>query len=428
MHGSVIFPPESETATDRHSTIPWQNTTESLTATDRQPTTPWQNAILEQFLTKTVFTHRSNDSDPLQFGKSRSGGVMGLRSASASAHLQRPTPASDQGINSDHEMSHQLAGAQSQPTMKPLGTGGGSRLAWHFLILMIGVLSTLIPYTLKAQEFSCTVTVNSQQISGSAYEYVSELKPLIETYLNETKWTERRYEEVERIRCDLQIIFTSATPDFSYQARFVASLRRPIYNSLQQSQTLLLSDDTWQFSYPRGKTLLRDDLQYDALTTFIDFYAFLFLGFDEDTFSELGGTTYFNRAKTLQELAEVAGGLGWGRAVGAQRNRFGMVRDLTNPAYDEFRKAQYLYHRKGLDTFIEDPVAARRQVMDAIRLVQSNSRTAPNPYLFDIFFATKVQELVSIFQDATSTARTEAALLFKSVNPGNSSTYDRLIQ
>lgn len=302
-----------------------------------------------------------------------------------------------------------------------------NRFSLRAISLLI-ILQTAISYSAFSQEFDCTVTINRDQISGNAYEYVTELKQNLETYINETKWTDLRFEETERIRCSIQIIFTSATPDFDYSAQFVASIQRPIYNTLQRTTTLLINDDVWTFQYPRGKSLIRDDLQFDALTTFIDFYMMVFLGYDADTFSPLGGSAYYSKAKLLQELAETSGGMGWGRAIGAQRNRFGLISDLSNPAFDEFREAVYQYHRLALDLFIQDQALARQQALDALKKIQTVSRQVANTYIFELFFSVKAQELAALFMEAPLEVRTEASVLLRQVNPGNSSIYDKLVE
>lgn len=296
-------------------------------------------------------------------------------------------------------------------------------------ILTLGIiLQSLISYTAFAQEFDCTVTINRDQISGNAYEYVSELKDGLETYINETKWTDLRFEEIEQINCSIQIIFTSATPDFNYSAQFVATLQRPIYNTLQKTTTLLINDDTWSFSYPRGKSLIRDDLQFDSFTTLIDFYMMLFLGMDSDTFAPLGGSVFYSRAKTLQELAETSGGVGWGRAIGAQRNRFGLASDLTNSAFDAFRMSLYRYYRVSLDRFVENQEEARTEALEALKQMQEVSRQVANTYLFELFFSVKAQELAAMFMEAPLEVRTEASILLRQLNPGNSSIYDKLVE
>jgi hypothetical protein len=209
-----------------------------------------------------------------------------------------------------------------------------------------------------AQEFNCEVNINSRQISGTAYDYVSELKNDLENYINGYRWTDDRYREQERIACGLQVVLTGVDDNFNYTAEVVITLRRPIYNTNRQSLVLLINDNNWRFSYPQNEALIHDELQFDDLTSFIDFYAYILLGFDYDTFEELGGSQFYNEAQSVFELGQNSGTQGWGRSIGAQRNRFGLISDLMNPAYEDFRRALYLYHRQGLDPFTMNPESA----------------------------------------------------------------------
>lgn len=279
---------------------------------------------------------------------------------------------------------------------------------------------------LFSQELNCSVTVNDRQISGSSYDYISELSGDIEAYLNENRWTDDRFEENERILCNIQILLTDVDSQFNFTAEAVFSVRRPIYNSSQFSNLIVISDNNWRFNYPRNKSFVKDELQFDPLTSLLDFYANIILGFDYDSFSELGGSQYFNRAFNTFELGQNSGSVGWGRSIGAQRNRFGLINDLTNPAYQDLRKAIYQYHRYGLDQFTIDPILASDEVIEAISIIRENKRLTSNNYLFDLFFDTKYIEITALFSEADSQKRTRAYNLLTDVDPAHSSEYRKL--
>lgn len=284
----------------------------------------------------------------------------------------------------------------------------------------------LIQQNASAQEFNCQVTVNDRQISGSAYDYVSELARDLERYINENRWTEDRFEEHERIRCQMQIVLTSANEQFDYSAEVFFSVRRPIYNTLQETSAVILSDNNWQFSYPRNRNLVKDELQFDNLTSFVDFYLYVILGYDYDSFSELGGSSYYNQAQDIFELGRNNNAPGWGRSIGSQRNRFGLINGLTNPSYREFRRAIYRYHRMGLDQFTMNTDDSINEVLESIRMIRDNKRLASNNYLFDIFFDTKYNEIVALLQTADIQTRLEAYNLLRETDPSHSSAYERL--
>lgn len=299
---------------------------------------------------------------------------------------------------------------------------------WTLKILTAALLFNFSAFVeeISAQEFNCEVNLNTRQISGSSFEYVSELKGALEAYINNNRWTDDRYEEIERIRCQIQIVLTSADDQYNYSAEAVFSVRRPIYNTLQESSAIILSDSNWRFNYPRNKNLLRDDNQFDDLTSFIDFYLYVILGYDYDSFAELGGTRYFNKAQDVFEIAQNTNAPGWGRSIGAQRNRYGLINDLMSPNYHDLRKAIYKYHRHGLDLFTMDMDQSIDEVMDAIRLIRDNKRVASNNYLFDIFFDTKYNEIVALLSTADVQTRLDAYNLLRDVDPSHASVYERL--
>lgn len=296
----------------------------------------------------------------------------------------------------------------------------------NLLKLSVVLLMLLFPLNLSAQEFDCEVNLNARQISGSAYDYLPELTSDIENYINSYRWTNDTYQEHERIQCSMQIVLTGVDSDFNYTAEVVLSARRPIYNTIQQTVQLLITDNNWRFHYPRNKSLLHDDLQFDTLNSFLDFYANIMLAYDYDTFAELGGTSYLNRAQNIFDLGQNAGSQGWGRSIGAQRNRFGLINDLSNPAYEDLRRASYIYHRLALDRFTTTPNQARQSALEALNLIRDAKRVTSNNYLFDLFFGSKYTEIVAMFRGAPAEQRTEAYTLLREADPANSSEYEKL--
>lgn len=294
------------------------------------------------------------------------------------------------------------------------------------LLCMIGLAA--IPYRLIAEEFNCEVSINDQQISGSSNDYISDLAPAIERYINENSWTDDRFGLNERIHCRIQIVLTDVDNQFNYTAEVIFSLRRPVYNTMQETSLIVLSDDNWIFNYPRNKSMIQDELQFDDLVSFIDFYLYVMLGFDYDSFSELGGSRYFTKALDILELGQMANASGWGRSIGSQRNRYGLITDLNNPGYSDLRRSYYQYHRLGLDQFTINQENALDEVFEAIDRIRENRRRASRNYLFDIFFDTKYTEIVSLFQEANAQKRLRAYNLLRDTDPSHSSAYEKLSQ
>ncbi|HCD53584.1 MAG TPA: DUF4835 domain-containing protein [Balneolaceae bacterium] len=292
------------------------------------------------------------------------------------------------------------------------------------LLIIILVLPALIA---NAQEFNCQVTINDEQLEGTSFEYVKQnLENEIMSYINEYRWTEVDFQEEERISCVMSIVLTSGDSDFNFSAETVISARRPIYNTMSETTTMILSDQSWVFSYPEGKNLTHNDLEFEPLTGFIDFYAYLLLGYDFDSFSDQGGTVYFGKAQDVVDLAQSTSATGWSRSSNNRRNRFVLISDLLNTNYQILRTAFYTYHRHGLDLFTTNPEEARQNVIKALTNMRDAKRRSTSTYLYDLFFDTKSREISSIFEDAESTVQLEAYNILRETDQAHLSEYDEL--
>ena len=300
------------------------------------------------------------------------------------------------------------------------------RQVFYFKRIIFSCFLALLSTQANAQEFDCEVSVNDRQINDTSLDYISELGTDIENYLNNYRWTNDRFNEYEKIQCTLQIVLTGSDNNFNFTTEMVLSTRRPIYDTIQQSVNILITDNNWRFNYPRNKNMLHDDLQFDDLTGFLDFYAYIMLAFDYDSFSRLGGTEYINRAQNVFDLGQNSGVQGWGRSIGAQRNRFGLITDLSNPAYEGVRLATYLYYRMGTDLYTTNRGEARQGILEAIELLQETKRSTSNNYLFDIFFGSKYREITAAFLDADLETRLDAYNLLRGADPAHSSEYEKL--
>lgn len=286
------------------------------------------------------------------------------------------------------------------------------------LLLLAGSASTV-----RAQEFNCTVSVNTSQISGTSFTFLDELDERLEAYLNETTWTDDRYRDVERIACNMRIVIQEALSQTRFRAQLVVELRRPIYGTTQSTNTVRINDQNWQFDYAQGDPLTFDPERYNPLTTVLDFYAYVMLGYDYDTFSEMGGTPHFRKARRIAEIAQSRGGAGWSQA-GTDRSRSELITQLLDSRFQPLREAYFTYHFGGLDHFTTQTEEARYAVLDALKKVQEVSDALSRQYLLDLFFDTKHQEIVALFEQ--SNPRSEAFQILSQVDPAHE--YNALTQ
>ena len=300
-----------------------------------------------------------------------------------------------------------------------------NRLFLNFFSLALFL--ALLQQISHAQELKATVTIDKSRLAGaSAINYIDDIKPVMERYINEHKWTTDTYREEERIVINIQLTLVSVDANSVFEAAMIVTAERPIYNTTSNSILFQLSEPAWRFNFTPNRTLLNDPLQYDDFTTMLDYYALLALGYDGDSFTELGGSAFFRRAQNVVEVASTAGGAGWSSSATGNRNRYFLISRLNDPNYDRFRKAFYQYHRRGLDLFIDNQGMARTNIMEAIRSIFENKRSTADTFVFDMFFNAKYRELTGVFLDADQQLRIQAYQLLSQVDSSHLTEYDKL--
>lgn len=273
-----------------------------------------------------------------------------------------------------------------------------------------------------AQELDCAVSVDYSALSGSEYTFLEELEGKVEDYFNDESWTDDRFQDFERISCNVEIFFQEATSLTDFRAQLVVAARRPIYATTQQTTVVRLRDENWEFSYTQGEPLVHDTEQYDDLTSVLDFYAYLLLGYDYDTFSQRGGTPHFEEARRIADLAQSEGVSGWTQ-VGGQ-GRVALITQILDVRYRPLREAYFRYHIRGLDRFVDETTAAREAVLEALQSLQTLDNEVSSRYVLDLFFASKYQELAALFEG--SSLESQAYALLSEIDSAHMSEYETL--
>jgi len=295
------------------------------------------------------------------------------------------------------------------------------------LFFALGFLLLTFPKSAsQAQELNVSVQVDRSRINTASLTYMDNFAENIETYMNEFNWIEPNFGEDEKIDASIQITLLGMDENFNFEASIVIRSQRPIYNSLQQSPLFFYNDENWAFDYTPNRALVHDMLQFDPITTLLDFYAYIILGYDFDSFSEMGGTPYYGEAQNLVSIAQATSSTGWSRTSSVRRNRAQLVSDLLNPNYQEFREASYVYHRLGLDRFLDNPAEARQEVLRALEMIRDAAQNTTNNLLFNTFFNAKYREIVRIFEDAPADVRLEAYNILSRVDQSHLSEYNKL--
>ncbi|HRK75001.1 MAG TPA: DUF4835 family protein, partial [Rhodothermales bacterium] len=291
-------------------------------------------------------------------------------------------------------------------------------------ILFFMATTLLLPITaIHAQELRCSVSVNYNLLQGNDFTFLRDMQSTLEQYINDRVWTEDRFEKDERISCSFGLTFTKAQGIDKFEVTLDITASRPVYQSATETTSLKLVDNSWAFSYVPNQAIVFDPNRFDPLASVLDYYAFLILGFDYDSFSEQGGTPYFEKARRIVELAQTQGGSGW-QYGGTERSRGVLIQELLDPRMKPLRQASFDYHHHGLDHFLQNPNSSRQRVLETLTQLEQLSQESARKHTFELFFAMKSQELVSIFENSPFSNRAYSILL--KVDSGRSNTYDRL--
>jgi hypothetical protein len=275
-----------------------------------------------------------------------------------------------------------------------------------------------------AQELNCDVTIDVEKIPSAQRDNLRDFEQQLEQYLNGYRWTTEDFGG-EKIHCVMTVNFQSVTSDNRYTAQVFVGSRRTIYEGNDPSgrETIILRilDERWDFEYTPNKPIYHDEFQFDAIADFLDYYAYIIIGFDLDTYVELSGAPYFQKALNYCNLGSNSSfSSGWTAQSGTY-TRLGFVGELYDTRYQAFRLAFHKYHFDGIDLLATENLNGLTNMLTAIEAIADlRQRIDPRSLLVRVFFDTKYAEIADSFlrwPDRAIYGRLAAA------DPVHSSTY-----
>ncbi|MEM7655408.1 MAG: DUF4835 family protein [Bacteroidota bacterium] len=295
------------------------------------------------------------------------------------------------------------------------------------LFLFCSLLMTNVA-GLSAQELLCNVSIDASRIQSDRSVF-DDMQQNISRYLNFQKWTKDDFVGEERIRCNMTlIVMNRPSPDY-FACNLNLQVYRPTFNGTYETITLNLSDVNFSFRYvPFQQMPFVENTYTDNLTALLNFYAYIILGVDYDTFSPSGGMPYFRQAQEIVNLAVSASNeRGWNSSEN-NRNRYWLVENLMNSRYKGFHTILYKYHRQGLDQMESKPDQARRAMMDSLRELKRLNQQNPLLVLTKTFLDAKDGELVKVFKNAFVNDKKEFVQIMQEVDPSNIAQYNSVME
>jgi len=288
------------------------------------------------------------------------------------------------------------------------------------IILLIGFSGIL-----KAQDFDVQVSIITDALSQDAKDRLKDFKQQVEDYFNRNKFYDNAYfnennmpgADLYKIKAQLQFNFTAGSAD-NYTVQIYISSQRIIdkYDKKQNPKYTTLFkflDERCAFYYSRTMQLIKNDLRFDPFLSLMDYYAYMMLGYDQDSYfpkdDPKNKSIYFTKAQDICNK-QMSDRNGWTETGGGSKpSRLQLVQELLNPRYDDFRSGFFEYHWFGLDSmgYSKNSYSI---ILNALKKIGNIKKKEVKAYNIDLFFEAKNAEIADLF-----------------LNYGDKKVYDQLI-
>lgn len=290
------------------------------------------------------------------------------------------------------------------------------------VLLLFAVIATL--FMSRAAELQCNVTISTDRLGTTDTDYFNRLQETISRYLNDNRFTDKTFSPNERIDCNFILEVTDFDND-RVTGRLSVQSRRPVYGASYTTPLLNFRDNDISFDYTRGETLDFRPADNDSeLAAILDFYAYLILGLDFNSFSPGGGNEYLAIAETVSTGQSSMRRTGWDR-FSTSDNRGSLIGSITSPAVaDNITSLLYTYHRLGLDRMSVSMPKAVQSVNEAVALLPQIMQASPMSVFLKLFGEAKLDELQGIYSKAAEPVRTDAVKILVEIYPTRQFNFD----
>lgn len=279
----------------------------------------------------------------------------------------------------------------------------------------------------EATELNCEVEVNSDKITNGSKDVFNELKQAVTDYMNTTKWTNATFGTNEKIYCKL--MFTLSSWDDAtgiMKGDLQIQSQRPVYNSSYTTAVINFRDTKVDFHYETGQQLVFSELEMeDNLTAILNFWAYMIIAMDFDTFELNGGDPYYERAAQIVRLAQSSGESGW-KAFEDNTNRSAVLSAFTEKQTAPIRQMLYDYHRMGLDQMVVTVDKGRSTITHTLENLGKIYEVAPLSVCLSMFKDAKLDELINIYSKANTTEKESVYEMLYQVFPSETNRLDKI--
>lgn len=288
-----------------------------------------------------------------------------------------------------------------------------NRYIKRILTAAIGFLATM---SVGAQELNCTVEINTDQVQSTNRQVFETLKTAIADYMNTTHFSNAQFGANEKIDCRLFFTIKEYNDDvLSGDLQIQSS--RPVYNSSYTTTLINFKDAKIEFTYRENEPLNFTLQNFESqLTAILNYYAYLILAVDFDSFSPRGGEQFYDILENIVQMGQTSGETGW-KAFEDTKNRAAVLAAFKDPATSSLRDLLYTYHRKGLDEMSVAPDKGRQQITLSLKGLEKAYKANPMSVGVSMFKDAKLDELVNVYTKGTAEERKNVFELLSPIYP-----------
>ena len=300
------------------------------------------------------------------------------------------------------------------------------------LLLMLSFIGVLLHANIcHSQEIQAKVTVISQRVNSATDKKIfNTLQTQLTNLLNNRKWTNDSYSQQEKIQCNFLLNLENGSEQNIYKATLTVQAARPVFSSSYLSGLINFQDADFTFKYIEYQPIEFNDSRVQGtdaqaanLTATIAYYVYMILGMDYDSFSPKAGMDFYKKAQNIVNNAPDGRDISGWKTFDGVRNRYWLSENMLNSRYNVIHDIIYSYYRSGLDSFYEDELLAKQNVLDALVKLQDFNQENPNTMFLQFFLQGRSTELTGIFKNASPDIKSRAAEILSQLDVANSTKY-----
>ena len=290
------------------------------------------------------------------------------------------------------------------------------KIVRHIITILICSIINLLTFSVSGQELNCQVEVNADQVQAANKQVFKTLEEAINEYMNTNKFSNAQFSINEKINC--RLFFTiKEYNDNTMVGDLQIQSSRPVYNSTYTTTLINFKDTKIEFTYQENEPLIFSENNMESnLTAILNFYAYMILAIDFDSFSPKGGDIFYEKAQNVVQMAQSSGESGW-KAFEDTKNRPSVLAAYTEPNTSIMRTLLYEYHRLGLDEMVLSPDKGRAKISSTLEYLNKIYHVAPMSVGLSMFKDAKLDELVNLYTKASQTERDNAYEILSNLYP-----------